>query len=345
MTEERKEPDWKFIEKIATFLEQSITPSATVQHDVKLPVLGKPNRRPRQCDIVITYGKPPRQTTTIVEVQKRSRKPTITVFHGWIKKMREVGAQNLICVSTKGFPGSIIDSVNSEYGPTVRLLTLEELNKPEILGLSFIAPHLLYRQPHIELESVGDVYLQSSELNEDISKFLNEFALNQTEKLFELETHGQLALTDLINAIFDQISDEWIKITTSKSIDYRFTVDLGTKFNNLWIQVRGERYRVINFPVTGVVTNNVSEIPLLCYEYKQEFHFDILAWIVSAKGVINNREIFVQQVYQLNQEGILQLTAINHKGIDNINLYLSTDKTALTSYLANHGLLQVNSMI
>lgn len=40
--------------------------------------------------------------------------------------MREVGAQHLFCVSKAGFPMSIKEKAD-EVGPTVRLITFEEL--------------------------------------------------------------------------------------------------------------------------------------------------------------------------------------------------------------------------
>src|SRR4051812_9120756 len=104
-----EEPKWRTIEKVVARLEEVLTPVARVEHNVFLPVIGRPNRKPRQCDIVVTSGQIPRQTITIVEVQKRKNRPNITVFHGWVEKMHEVGAQHLICVSALGFPQSIID--------------------------------------------------------------------------------------------------------------------------------------------------------------------------------------------------------------------------------------------
>ena len=117
---------WQVVEDVAGLLEKALTPYAEVKRNVRLPVIGK--TRKRQCDIVITYGLPPRRTISIVEVQKRDRKPDITTFHGWCRKMQEVGAQHLICVSMRGYPQSIIDDVATIYGPTVRLLNLKELS-------------------------------------------------------------------------------------------------------------------------------------------------------------------------------------------------------------------------
>ncbi len=50
-----------------------------------------------------------RKHVTIVEVQKQNRKPTLNEFDGWIAKMKQVGANQLICVSEQGFPASIVE--------------------------------------------------------------------------------------------------------------------------------------------------------------------------------------------------------------------------------------------
>ncbi len=149
-----QEPRWQTVEKVVAVLEKVLEPSAHVEHNVRLPVIGRPRRRPRQCDVVITYGKAPRQTTTIVEVQDRGSKPNLTTFHGWTRKMREVGAQQLICVSERGYPKSIIDDVASVYGPTVHLMTLqdvEELKIPGFIMWNFLA----HGNPKFYFELVG----------------------------------------------------------------------------------------------------------------------------------------------------------------------------------------------
>ncbi|HYG50851.1 MAG TPA: hypothetical protein VD905_08100, partial [Flavobacteriales bacterium] len=134
----QNEKKWQIAEKLAATFERFLTSDSVVQHNIKLPVLGKPNRRPRQCDVVITFGKAPTTTIAIVEVQKRKSKPRLTTFHGWIKKMREVGAQQLICVSEAGFPSSIVEEVKYSYGKTIALMTLKEfdhLTNPEIVTM------------------------------------------------------------------------------------------------------------------------------------------------------------------------------------------------------------------
>ncbi|HUE73146.1 MAG TPA: hypothetical protein VMP01_19835 [Pirellulaceae bacterium] len=119
------EPQWKTVEKVVALLEKSLAPEARVRHNVKLPCLT--TGHDEQCDVVIEMGQEPRVTWTIVEVQKRNERVKPNDFRGWCQKMRDIGANRLICVSEKPFPRSIKDKVAKELGPTVLLVRLEVL--------------------------------------------------------------------------------------------------------------------------------------------------------------------------------------------------------------------------
>lgn len=130
----KREPKWKMIERVVGLLEAALDPDAKVEHNVDLPDLATPGHT-RQCDVVVTTGPQHRRTRTIVEVQRRGRKVEVAHFDGWVAKMRTVGAQHLICVSSAGYPLSITDKA-AQLGPTVRLITLKELegNSPLVQG-------------------------------------------------------------------------------------------------------------------------------------------------------------------------------------------------------------------
>lgn len=113
----------KLKEKVVTILERHIDQSARVSCDVFLPVVAHPDMEPRQIDVLIETGTKARPTRTIVEVQDRKSKPTPTEFDGWLKKMEEVGAQHLVCVTKAGYTATILKKA-SNRGPTVRLFTL-----------------------------------------------------------------------------------------------------------------------------------------------------------------------------------------------------------------------------
>lgn len=118
----------KLKEKVVTILERHIDQSARVFCDVLLPVVADPQMEPRQIDVLIETGTKARPTRTIVEVQDRKSKPQPTEFDGWLKKMEDVGAQHLMCVTKAGYTKTILKKA-ANRGPTVRLFTLEQLEK------------------------------------------------------------------------------------------------------------------------------------------------------------------------------------------------------------------------
>src|SRR5262249_3205465 len=85
--------------------------------------------------VVVTTGPAHRRTRTIIEVQRRGKKVDVLHFDGWLAKMRALGAQHLVCVSVAGYPASVIEKA-ARIGPTVRLVTLKELqrNSPLLQG-------------------------------------------------------------------------------------------------------------------------------------------------------------------------------------------------------------------
>ena len=123
----KEEPKWKMVERVVALLERTLDRGATVEHNVDLPDLGNPPHM-RQCDVVVTTGPAHRRTRTIVEVQRRGKKVAIGHLGDWTEKMRAVGAQHLVCVSTVGYPSSVTDKA-ARLGPTVRLATLKELEQ------------------------------------------------------------------------------------------------------------------------------------------------------------------------------------------------------------------------
>ena len=114
------------VERVAALMETIFDPAATVEHDVQLPSLETAGAT-RQCDVVVTTGPSYRRTRTIVEAQRRGKKVEVAHFDGWIAKMREVGAQHLICVSAAGLLRQASSRRRRNWARTVRLITLREL--------------------------------------------------------------------------------------------------------------------------------------------------------------------------------------------------------------------------
>jgi len=329
--------DWKSSEEIAAILEKALVPTAKVEHNVRLPVMGK--SRSRQCDVVITYGKHPRQTIAIVEVQKRRRKPDINTFHGWVQKMREVGAQHLICVSALGYPRSIVDEVQTQHGPTVRLLTLEELKYPSIGNLVAVSPFLIHRKPVFSFESIGKAGMETDPANIDNLKAV-ETSINIKDKVFSLDDSPErYSLIDLTDQVVKLRSEFFFQQGLTEPASYALDVMLGSVSQDLWFYQGEERRKIYQLPLRIRVEHQITEIPMTFHAYKQEFIDGALAWVVSAKGFVEGgSEISVQLVFKPDQQGFLRLTDVHHHGGEQLNLIVYSDEgSAKRSYDISKG--------
>ena len=319
---------WQVVEDVAGLLEKALTPDAKVKRNVRLPVIGK--TRKRQCDVVITYGAPPRQTVSIVEVQKRARKPDINTFHGWYRKMQEVGAQHLICVSMHGYPKSIIDEVATRYGPTVRLLNLEELSEPAVPGLTFITPYILHKHPQFKLEEVGpSVRLEGFSEKESMS-----IEFNSTDKVFTLDDSEELqSISDVITPAMRDISSAFYQRQEEPPDKYSLDLTLGSVDKNLWLHISGQKYKVLKLPTKLGVETSVKNIPLTTFKYYQESLDGTLAWIAVAEGFSENKPVSVRLVFKKDEEGLLRKVSVYQKGVESVGLVVSSEKSAVEAYI------------
>ena len=322
--------DWKLVEEVAALLEKSITPSAKVELNVKLPVIGKSRRR--QCDVVITWGEEPRQITAIVEVQKRNRKPDLNTFHGWYNKMQEVGAQFLICVSMKGYPKSIVDEVKTRFGPTVRLLTLSQLQEPKIPGLIFVSPFIVHKHPHFSIEEAGPG------LKVEQQPPITEITLETNDKIFSLNNRPKLySLNDLAaQALKLYITTNFLQKGIDEPLKYSREMDLGSTKIDLWFHWENKKFKVLRLPIKLIVETKVFQIPLAIFSYRQEFIEGDLAWIAVSKDVINGKDVEIQIVFKPDKNGFLQPVSLKQKGIESINLIFSPDKEIIEAYIAQN---------
>jgi len=298
---------WKTTERIAAILEKSLSPMAKVEHDVRLPVIGKPKRNPRQCDIVVTYGQEPRQSIAIVEVQKRRKKPDINTFHGWMRKMSEVGAQQLICVSDLGYPASVIDEVATRIGPTVKLMTLEEIEKPGVSGTVFMLPYLISITPKYKIEEIGPIAF-SEKINVRTIEF------NSHSKVFSIGNNtdcinlDELTTTALNNTQIQSPSSIGTGVIDTSAVELVF----GVTEPHLWLHYQDRKIKISKWSIKVQVTveKQVLNIPMTQFVYRQEFQNGVLAWIATThvpfQGI--TREIHI--VFKPDGNGYLQIAAI-----------------------------------
>ena len=321
--ENNAEPEWRLVERVAALLEQALIPTAKVEHNIWLPVLG--TRRKRQCDVVITFGDIPRQTIAIVEVQKRNRKPNINTFHGWVQKMREVGAQHLICVSVLGYPRSIVDEVAQRLGPTIRLMTLTQLEQQIIGDILNLSPVLTHRQPTISI--VGRPVVRLETKNE--ASHSEVIAFNAIAKNFYLGNNEEkLGLFELINRHLAETTDHLAEDNIRGPITYTFDLAQAFAEEGLWLLNKDKSYPVAEFTLTINIEYKIHEIKADILAYEQEFIDGVVAWIYAASGLIDGEAISVRLVFRADADGFLQLTSIQWQGISNatIRFYKLSDE-------------------
>lgn len=289
------------MEKTVALLEKALTPGSEVRHNELLPVLGDP-KSTRQCDVTIRTGQPPRQTLTIVEVQKRDAKPELVMFHGWYAKMREVGAQHLICVSEAGFPHSIIQRVFREFGPTVRLMTLADLENPEIPGLHSLSSDIFRHRPQFSVELFESTVIGSGqvpiEANFDAtSRFLDRgngreaLSLNEALPPILLRRERALAIPSHL-------------LPNPEVVELDLLAELGP---DLWVNVPQGRFKLKASSVRVKIDHQWERIPLRFSEYRQVETGGVVAWLESATGECADGTFSYEMVFTLNATNSLQM--------------------------------------
>ena len=270
--------DWKETEEIVALIEKVISPSSRIETNVFLPDLNSTNGSTRQCDIVVKTGQSPRETISIIEVQNRTSKVDINTFDGWCQKMRDVGAQHLICVTKKGFPSSVEEKA-LRIGPTVRLLTLKQLASG-VWPLSFLSNIVNNpRRELIAIESAEVHYTHERETDpEDLS-------LELDEKCIRYNSHD-LTPKELIMKFLDYLQESGEKFTEgNNSVDMK----LPLKGDEMTILLAGIHKKVISFSATFVVNIKNRVFELSCSEYKQIKHEGDLAWLMETNVYKNDK--------------------------------------------------------
>jgi len=274
-----QDPLWKIKEKIVTILERHLSHGAKIERDQNLKVITSKSGRTRQCDVVITEGTKARPTISIVEVQQRDSKPSIGDFSNWLIKMEEVGAQHLICVSEKGFPASIIEKAE-ERGPSVRLLTLKELEHSDtpfqlgffsdelqvvrydkLVGLEMAYEHLIKKEP-CQSNQLPNPFEKIFRVNGDellsVTDIMDWHLFNNPKNLQELPINKDIPLlvkidfpaTELFE--YEICTDQWMKLRSLK-INFRLII------RNKKLNWNLERYEQVGHGEMGWIAKATSD--------------------------------------------------------------------------------------
>jgi hypothetical protein len=294
VTDSKRPTGWRIAERLAALLEKSITPDAEVSHNIKLPVLGRPGRF-RQCDVVIKYGRQPRQSIAIVEVQKRSRKPDINTFHGWLRKMQQVGAQQLICVSEAGYPRSIIEEVALSIGPTVTLMTLESFEKAPYAGVVML-PFMVHTKREWDFVSTSELKYAKEDSEGIPLDFTTE------DVAFSIGREGErVSFVQLVSRVLDATGD----IPDGTMVDIVFPAE-----NDLWVHYGSHAARVKEWPVRVRIklTHERRPIDVAQFAYRRESIDGCLAWVASMTLIAEGTARNLNLVFRPDEHGYLQVS-------------------------------------
>ncbi len=276
--------DWKQREQLVALIERCISTDAHVEHDVRLPVVG--TTRKRQCDVVIRYGKPPRDSLAIVEVQKRNRKPDITTFHGWVRKMEEVGAQHLICVSALGYPKSVVVDVAARLGPSVKLLTLKDLEAGTDLSGFALMPTLVELCPKYNILAAG-IGLDQAIGQNDVEVSSGEAAFSVAGEADRLSLDDIISRT-LTNSARIDLPPPHLVADWSKSVELALDGSSSLVFHH-----EGGTARVRELRTSVLITCEIStkSIPVHNLSYEQVDYEGALAWLATTRFQHQGRDL------------------------------------------------------
>lgn len=272
--------DWKKKEELVKVIEKVISPSSRVERNIMLPNLKSKSGAKRQCDVVIRTGKPPRETISIVEVQKRGAKVDINTFGGWCVKMRDVGAQHLICVSEKGFPKSVKEEALL-MGPTVRLLTLSQLDSIDDSPVNFKSNTV--KNPRRELTRINGAVLN---YKNDVNTGPQSMAINLTSPDF-MYNGFLMTANDLFFAHLDYLEGKGNNYADGKHV---IEMKLPLPKDKFYFKNDGNLKEIIEFSASYEVDILNREMELTSSEYKQVDYGTSIAWVMESSIYLNDQE-------------------------------------------------------
>lgn len=201
------------LELVVAAIEKGLEPSSIVKHDQHLPILASFEGHKRQCDVVIYSGTERRPILSIIEVQDRNSPVNVGTFDSWISKRDEVGANQLICVSRRPYPSSIIEKANQQ-GSRVTLIELPE-GIPEQLPIDFIK--VKYQFSDIVAEDIDVTFLINSDCKEFITTQIVDSASKHQwkHKSFKNNDDIEVSIHDTLLEILKSIHPEENKIHTN----------------------------------------------------------------------------------------------------------------------------------
>lgn len=307
------EPQWKTVEKVVALLEKSLAPEARVRHNVKLPCLTTGHEE--QCDVVIEVGKEPRVTRTIVEVQNRNERVKANDFRGWCQKMRDVGANCLICVSAQPFPQSIKEKVVKEFGPRVLLVRLEAL-RAEHWPFEIVNKAMKVYKPTVQLDPTVKpnpllvFHPDNNPFQEHIGKLFNAASL---PNVIQREGHAELLpLMDLVNEGVRLMND---RPDLTRLPDGVHRVPMHWRPKGVSFCFNGQTAPILEVRANYTIENQSFRFPFEISSYTHEGH-DTSAWVARATGQVDGEDAEIRFTFMPTAEGGFTMTRPRLYGIN-----------------------------
>ncbi len=288
------EPKHKLVERVVAAVQRVLLPDAQVQHNVLLPDLHLPGEPTEfcQCDVVIRSGK----TLTIIEVQDRDAVVDVNTYRGWCLKREHVGANNLICVSTAGFPRSVRRDALLR-GPMVRLVTLDEIESGSSIALFGSLPTLVTLSRLSA--SFGEIRLVSLDRDPAKTQMLQDFDAHAI--VFENTKGLRASLREMLKPtvhvpelLFGPHAEYTHEFETNSRVGLRYLP-------------HGEEWSPVD--VAGTVTWRVQtrRVLVTVSEYKCLNDHGHVAWTMSAAEIFDgDRQIQIRVVFVPGEDGRLR---------------------------------------
>jgi hypothetical protein len=281
------------LELLVQIFEKSFDPSASIEHDVQMPVITSKIGATRQCDIVIRQGKKSRETITIIEVQDRTSKPSRNDFGGWIEKMKEVGAQHLICVSKLGFTRSQKEKA-LELGSTIRLIKLTDNEISQIpLNIDFKLFNNKFDIQKNKFEYTK--FLKPSNVKElPISKGTKiDFIFDFNSKSFTTDKKNYFSMPQLLfNELGLNTQEESEKIQKGST-----TLKIPSLKNKEVLFLYQGFFMAIEFEITFDWSYITTEIPINILSYEQN-EDGTLGWVAEGVIIEGNKKTSIKTPFE-----------------------------------------------
>ncbi|HUM52139.1 MAG TPA: hypothetical protein PK431_10000 [Chitinophagales bacterium] len=265
----------KYLEQIVHLIEKSISPDAIVLHDVQMPILNSQIGATRQCDIVIKSGIFPRETITIVEVQDRNRSVELNDFSGWITKIKDIGAQHLICVSNHEFSATIKEQAEL-LGNKIRLMKIDTLKDIDGLPINLFDATFFFNLFNVVSYSFLRILANNN--------LINEKGIDTRQKIFSFDNVTLMSLDDICYKCY--IPNEY---ETHGKCELIIKSDSN---NKIFIHQQNE-VKEIDLEVSFNWVIDRNRIPAKTFSYTQN-QYGTLAWLIEASHPVNGKTIEIK---------------------------------------------------